>query len=319
MIMAGSARILLCDGVAKKAVAKLAEKKFEIEEVKALSEDELIAKLNAKTYDCVVVRSSTKVTAKVFQAQKGLKLVGRAGVGVDTIDVKAATAAGVKVMNTPGGNANAVVELTMGLMLGLARQIPKADRSMKAGKWEKKAFKGAELKGKVLGLIGVGKIGAEVAKRARAFGMSVIGYDPHLEPAKLKDVCEQVKTLDEIYSRADFISIHTPMTPETKNLIGEAAIGKMKAGVRIVNAARGGILDEAALVKALVSGKVAGAALDVYGEEPPKNIQDLLDDRLILTPHIGAATEESQDTCAEMMSDQIIEFFLNNRSINMVN
>lgn len=317
--MATAVRTLLCDGVARKAVNMLAERGFAIEETKALPEDELIAKLNAKPVDCLVVRSSTQVTKKVFESVNGLKLVGRAGVGVDNIDVKAATTVGVKVMNTPGGNANAVVELTLGFMLALARDLPKADRSMKTAQWEKKAFKGIELKGKTLGLLGVGRIGCEVAKRARAFGMSILGYDPYLDPTILREVCEPVKTMDEIYRRSDFISIHTPLTDETRGLVNAAAFEKMKTGVRIINAARGGILDEMELMKAIKSGKISRAALDVYEQEPPKNQELLKEDRLILTPHIGAATGESQDTCAEMLSNQIIEFFTNNRAINVVN
>ncbi len=312
-------KVLLCDGVAKKAVEMLAKAGFANEETKALPEDDLIAKLKANPVECLVVRSSTKVTAKVFQSVSGLKLVGRAGVGVDNVDVKAAAAAGVKVMNTPGGNANAVVELTLGFMLSLARQVPKADRSMKSGKWEKKAFKGSELKGKTLGLIGMGRIGYEVAKRARAFGMSVVGYDPYLDPAKIREVGEQVLSVGEIYKRADYISIHTPLTDETRGMVGEGAFAQMKNGVLIINAARGGILDEKALVKHMKDGKVAGAALDVYSVEPPDYKELLEDDRLILTPHIGAATAESQDTCAEMLSDQIIQFFTKNKAVNVVN
>lgn len=318
--MASRTRVLLCDGVAKKAVNMLSEQGlFDIEETKALPENELVSKLQTQPVECLVVRSSTTVTRKVFESQNGLKLVGRAGVGVDNIDVTAASASGVKVMNTPGGNANAVVELTLGFMLALARQIPQADRSMKAGKWEKKAFKGIELKGKILGLLGVGKIGYEVAKRARAFGMAVIGYDPYLEESKLREVCEPVKTPDDIYKRSDFISIHTPLTEETRGMVGDSAFDKMKKGVRIVNAARGGILDEKELLKNMESGRVAGAALDVYSEEPPSAKTLLEENRLILTPHVGAATEESQDTCAEMLSGQIIEFFTKGKAVNVVN
>lgn len=312
-------RALLCDGVAKKAVDMLAKAGLAIEETKALSEDELIGKLKAGPVECLVVRSSTRVTAKVFQSVNCLKLVGRAGVGVDNIDVKAATAAGVKVMNTPGGNANAVVELTLGFMLCLARELPRADRSMKSGQWEKKAFKGIELKGKTLGLLGVGKIGFDVAKRAKVFGMSIIGFDPYLNEKILREVCEPVMDVREIYKRSDFISIHTPLTDETRNLVSTAAFDLMKTGVRIINAARGGILDESALLTAVRSGKVAGAALDVFSEEPPKNKDLLADEKLVLTPHIGAATGESQDTCAEMLSDQIIQFFTKNLPVNVVN
>ena len=312
-------KALLCDGVAKKAVTMLAEAGFEIEETPALKENDLIDRLRARPVECLVVRSSTTVTQPVFVSAGGLKLVGRAGVGVDNIDVKAATAAKVKVMNTPGGNANAVVELTLGFMLALARQIPKADRSMKSGQWGKKTLKGIELKGKVLGLLGVGRIGAEVARRAKAFGMSILGYDPYLDEKTLRSVCEPVKTPEDIYRRSDFISIHTPLTDETRGMVSHEAFDLMKPGVRIINAARGGILDEKALMRYLHDGKVAGAALDVYSEEPPAYKALLEDERLILTPHIGAATGESQDTCAEMLSSQIIEFFKSNRAINVVN
>lgn len=318
--MSDRVRVLLCDGVAKKAVDLLAQNGiFDLEETKALSEDDLIAKLTAKPVECLVVRSSTRVTQKVFQAQTGLKLVGRAGVGVDNIDVKAASAAGVKVMNTPGGNANAVVELTLGFMLALAREIPKADRSMKSGKWDKKAFKGVELKGKTLGLLGVGRIGFEVAKRSAAFGMHVLGYDPYLAENVLKEVCEPVKTVEDIYRRSDYISIHTPLTDETRGMVSDPQFDIMKPGVRIINAARGGILDEKALLRFIKDGKVAGAALDVYSEEPPTYKALLEEDRLILAPHIGAATGESQDTCAEMLSGQIIQFFSKHIPVNVVN
>jgi len=312
-------KVLLCDGVAKRAVDRLKERQFQVEETKALPENDLIVRLRDKPVDCLVVRSSTRVTRKVFESQQGLKLVGRAGVGVDNVDVSAATSAGVKVMNTPGGNSNAVVELTLGFMLSLARQIPKADRSMKEGKWEKKTLMGAELKGKTLGLLGVGRIGCEVARRARAFGMDILGFDPYLDPEILRDVCEPVSSVEDIYSRSDYISIHTPLTKETRAMVGRDAIQKMKPGVRIINAARGGILDEPAIIEAIRDGKIAGAALDVYEQEPPVNPDLLRDERLILAPHIGAATRESQDTCAEMLSDQIVEFFLNNRVINVVN
>ncbi|MBI4180109.1 hydroxyacid dehydrogenase [bacterium] len=312
-------RVLVCDGVAKKAVQQLTGQGFEVEETKALAEDDLIRKLSANPAECLIVRSSTKVTRKVFESVNCLKLVGRAGVGVDNIDVKAATGAKVKVMNTPGGNSNAVIELTVGFILCLARQIPKADRTMKEGRWEKKTMMGIEVKGKVLGLVGVGRIGCEVARRARALGMEVLGYDPYLAAAVLKDACEPVASLQDIYRRSDFISIHTPLTDETRGLVGSEAFALMKDGVRIVNAARGGILDEEALLKALNTGKVAGAALDVYSEEPPRQGALLEDDRLILTPHIGAATGESQDTCADMLADQVIQFFAKNRAINVVN
>lgn len=318
--MASRTKVLLCDGVAKKAVNMLSDHGlFDIEETKALPENELVSKLQAKPVECLVVRSSTTVTRKVFESQKGLKLVGRAGVGVDNIDVTAAGASGVKVMNTPGGNANAVVELTLGFMLALARHIPQADRSMKSGKWEKKAFKGIELKGKILGLIGVGRIGYEVAKRAGVFGMSVLGYDPYLSESVMREVCDPVKSPDEIYRQADFISIHTPLTAETRGLIGSPEFDKMKEGVRIINAARGGILDEKAMLHHMRDGKVAGAALDVYSEEPPTYKALLQEERVILTPHIGAATEESQDACAEMLSGQIIEFFTKGKAVNVVN
>lgn len=312
--------VLICDGIAKAAIEKLKLKKIEIEESPALKEDELIAKLQKDPIEILLIRSSTNVTAKVLQAGKmKLKLIGRAGVGVDNVDVPAATAAGVKVMNTPGANSNAVVELTLGLMLCMARPIVQADNSMKAGKWEKKTLKGTELAGKTLGLVGVGRIGLEVARRARAFGMSVIGFDPYLDAARVGSDCKLVKSLDEIYAAADYISIHSPLTKETRNLVGDAAFAKMKKGVRIVNAARGGIVDETALLKQLDGGKVAGAALDVYGEEPPKNEALIRHPKLILMPHIGAATDESQDNCAHMIADQVIAYLDSGKLINTVN
>jgi D-3-phosphoglycerate dehydrogenase / 2-oxoglutarate reductase len=272
----------------------------------------------------LAVRSATKVTADVLEAADALRVVGRAGIGVDNIDVKAASRRGVVVMNTPSGNAVTTAEHALCLLLSLARHIPQATASMKAGRWEKKKFEGVELCDKTLGVLGLGNIGRIVADRARGLKMRVIAYDPVLTAEAAAKQGVELLPLDEVFRRADFITVHTPLTAETKGLVGAEAFKKMKEGVLIVNAARGGIVDEAALAAAIKSGKVAGAALDVFSEEPPPKGHAVLDgllaaDQVIATPHLGASTEEAQEKVAVEVAEQIAAFLVKNEVKNAVN
>ena len=269
----------------------------------------------------LVVRSETKVTRKVIEAAKQLRVVGRAGVGVDNVDVEAATQHGIVVMNTPGGNTVTTAELSFALLLALARKVPQAHASMTAGKWDRKLFQGLELAGKTLGVLGMGRIGSEVAKRARAFGMRVIAYDPYLTEDRAKAIgAEFADSVDDLYRVADFITIHMPVTPETKHMLNAAAFAKMKPGVRLVNCARGEIIVEADLIAALESGKVAGAALDVYAVEPlPADHPYRKQPNLILTPHLGASTAEAQEKCGIEVAEVIAGYLLTGEVRNAVN
>jgi D-3-phosphoglycerate dehydrogenase len=257
-------------------------------------------------YDALIVRGRTKVTAAVFEAAKSLKVVGRAGVGVDNIDLKAAKEYGVTVVNSPIATSVAVAELTFALMLAVAREIPRGDATMKAGKWIKKELEGAELYGKTLGIIGFGRIGAEVGKRAVAFGMNVIGYDPLIPADEIQRRGGEPVSLADLYARADVITLHIPLTPDSKNLINADAIAAMKTGVRIVCAARGGVIDEAALLAGLNSGKVAAAGLDVFAAEPPGQTELVLHPHTVCVPHIGAQTVEAQARAADDIASEIL-------------
>jgi len=249
-----------------------------------------------------------------------LRVIGRAGVGVDNVDLKAATAAGVLVMNTPGGNAVSVAEHTLALMLAMARSIPQASASTKSGKWEKKKFLGSELRGKTLGVVGLGSIGREVVRRAKPFEMRVIAFDPYVNPQSATDLGVELVDLDTLYSTSDYITLHVALTTETHGMIGEGAFGKMKTGVRVVNCARGELVDGAALAKAMDSGKVAGAALDVFQTEPPAAGEPLLAfDSLVATPHIGGSTEEAQEIVGVRIAEQLVDYLNNGVAINAVN
>jgi len=261
-----------------------------------LSKDELLAIVG--DYDGIAIRSATKVTAEVIKAAKKLKVVGRAGIGVDNVDIPAATAAGVIVMNTPFGNSITTAEHAIALMMALARELPAANASTHAGKWEKNRFMGVELYGKTLGLIGAGNIGSIVADRAKGLKMKVVAYDPFLSPERAQDMGVEKVELNDLFARADFITLHTPLTNETRNIISADAINRMKKGVRIVNCARGGLIDEAALKAALDSGHVAGAALDVFEEEPAKSNILFGSDKVVATPHLGASTAEAASESA---------------------
>jgi D-3-phosphoglycerate dehydrogenase len=271
--------------------------------------------------DALIVRSQTKVTAKIIEAAKKLRVIGRAGVGVDNVDVDAATARGIIVMNTPAGNTISTAEHTFSLLMSVARNIPQAHASMKSAQWDRASFKGVELYNKTLGVIGMGRIGTEVARRAIAFGMRVIAYDPFLSSSRAKTMQVELVELDELYARADFITVHVPLTDETRGLIDKKAFAKMKNGVRIINCARGGVIVEADLADALKSGKVAGAALDVFEEEPPPKNFPLRDlPNVIMTPHLGAATTEAQESVgieiAEAVRDALTGGIIRN-AVNM--
>ncbi|MEQ1888776.1 MAG: phosphoglycerate dehydrogenase, partial [Alphaproteobacteria bacterium] len=278
---------------------------------------ELIAIIGA--YDGVAIRSSSKVTADVIAAGKNLRVIGRAGIGVDNVDVPAATARGIVVMNTPYGNAITTAEHAISLMLAAARQIPEANQSTKAGKWEKNRFMGVEVTGKTLGIIGCGNIGAIVADRGRGLRMKVLAYDPFLSPERAKELGVERVDLDTLFRRADFISLHTPLTDQTRNIIDAAAIAKMKKGVRIINCARGGLVVEKDLLAALNSGQVAASALDVFEVEPATDNPLFAHENVIATPHLGASTTEAQENVALQVAEQMADFLIDGAVTNALN
>ncbi|MEP6960742.1 MAG: hydroxyacid dehydrogenase [Acidobacteriota bacterium] len=265
------------------------------------------------------VRSGVKVSAAVLAQAPKLKAVGRVGVGVDNLDLPALAAAGVVAMNTPGGNAVAVAELTLGFMLSMARSIPQASASTKSGKWEKKIFQGSELRGKTLGIVGLGAIGREVAKRAAAFAMTLVAYDPFVSPEVAEKLGVKLVELSTLYTASDYITLHLGVTPETHGMLNDAAFAQMKKGVRIVNCARGELIDAAALVRAIESGKVSGAALDVFETEPPAAGDALLaSDAVFATPHIGGATGEAQEMVGIQIAEQVRDFLTTGVARNAV-
>jgi D-3-phosphoglycerate dehydrogenase len=270
--------------------------------------------------DALLVRSAVQVTKDVLSCAPKLRVIGRAGVGVDNVDLEAATAAGVLVMNTPGGNAISVAEHTLALMLAMARHIPQANASTRTGKWEKKKFLGNELRGKTLGIIGLGSIGREVVKRARAFAMRVVAHDPYVTTAIADDLAVELLDLPSLYAQSDYLSLHVAATPETQGMLSRAAFAQMKDGVRIVNCARGELVDDAALAEAIASGKVAGAALDVFSVEPPPAEYPLFAAESVLaTPHIGGSTEEAQEIVGVRIAEQVVEYLKSGVAINAVN
>jgi D-3-phosphoglycerate dehydrogenase len=272
-----------------------------------------------KDADALIVRSAVYVDAALLEKAPKLRVIGRAGVGVDNIDVEAATRRGIVVMNTPGANAVAVAELTIGLMISLARHLSRADASTRAGKWEKKIFQGTELRGKELGILGLGRIGVEVAKRAKALGMNISAHDPYVSPALARDLGIKLASLDDLYARADYLSLHLGLTPQTQGMINADSLAKMKKGVRIVNCARGELVDDRALCAALSSGQAAAAAIDVFTQEPPKGSPLLELPNVIATPHIGASTAEAQDAVGVQLAEQIIEYLSHGVVQNAVN
>ena len=310
-------RVLIADELSAQAVAVFKERGVEAHVRTKLSKDELLAAI--PEYDGIAVRSDTKVTEKVIAAAVKLKVVGRAGIGVDNIDIKAATAKGVIVMNTPFGNSITTAEHAITLMLSLARQIPAADRSTQAGKWEKSRFLGTEISGKMLGLIGCGNIGSIVADRAIGLKMRVVAYDPFLTAERAMDLGVERVELDELFRRADFITLHTPLIEKTRNIIDSKAIAKMKTGVRIINCARGGLIDEAALKEALDSRQVAGAALDVFATEPAKSHPLFGNENVVCTPHLGASTVEAQENVAIQVAEQMSDYLMTGAITNALN
>ncbi len=295
--------ILITDGLDERGQSIL-RASATVDDRKDISADDLIKAV--ADYDGLIVRGRTKVTAPVIEAASRLKVIGRAGVGVDNIDLEAARKHSVTVVNAPTSTSIAVAELTFGLLLALAREIPRADAAMKQGKWLKKELEGVELNGKTLGLIGLGRIGLEVGQRAAAFGMNVVAYDPLVSEDEIKERGAEPASLQDLFSWSDFISLHLPLNVQTRDMIGPLAFSQMKHGVRIVCAARGGIIDEAALLEALNSGKVAGMALDVFGKEPPGLTEIVSHPRVITTPHVGAQTAEAQSRAAEDIANEVL-------------
>ncbi|MEM7023201.1 MAG: phosphoglycerate dehydrogenase [Pseudomonadota bacterium] len=309
--------VLISDSLSSAAIAAFESRDVEVEVNTGLSEAELIDIIDR--YDGLAVRSATKVTAKVLEAASRLRVVGRAGIGVDNIDLQTATARGVVVMNTPFGNSVTTAEHTIALMLALARKLPAADRSTRSGKWEKSRFMGMEVAGKVLGLIGCGNIGAIVADRAQGLKMRVIAYDPYLAPERAQDLAVEKVELDQLLSRADVISLHTPLNDGTRNILSAAALAKTKPGVRIINCARGGLLDEQALHDAIVEGHVGGAALDAFVEEPARESPLFELDQVVVTPHLGASTSEAQEKVAVQVAEQMADYLNTGAVTNALN
>ena len=300
--------ILVCDGLEKTGVDQLRSASgMIVDERPSIDAAELMDIIDG--YEALIVRSKTRVTAELIDRAANLRVVGRAGTGVDNIDVSAATQRGIVVMNAAAGNTVTTAEHTMAMLLSLARQIPQAATSTKSGHWEKNKFVGVELMGKTLGIVGLGRIGNAVASRARAFGMSVLAFDPYFTQEAARELGIEMIALDELIARSDFITLHTPLTDETRYLINAAAIEKMKPGVRLINCARGGLIDEHALYDGIVSGKVAGAALDVFEQEPTSPDNPLLSlNQVITTPHLGASTAEAQLGVATMIAEQVIDY-----------
>lgn len=313
-----SGKVLVTDDVSESGLQPLRDAGLVVEKrIKLAPEDLLKAVTNCEG---LVVRSETKVTAEVMDAAGNLRVIGRAGVGVDNIDVSAATARGIVVMNAPDGNTITTAEHTIALLVALARNVPQANTSVKAAKWERKRFIGAELQGKTLGIVGLGRIGRAVAARARGFGMKIVAHDPFLAPEQAGELEIESAALDEVLARADFLTVHTPLTTETRGIIGREAFAKMKTGARVINCARGGLIDETALLEALTMNKIAGAALDVFEQEPPAPDHPLLGlEQVIVTPHLGASTTEAQEGVAFTVAEQMRDFLLSGTLRGAVN
>ncbi|MFO0950931.1 MAG: phosphoglycerate dehydrogenase [Isosphaeraceae bacterium] len=314
-------RVLVTDKLAEEGLAILrAEEGLEVVVNTKLDPAGLRAALAEA--DGIVIRSGTQLTADVLRDQPRLKVIVRAGVGVDNIDVPAATRNGIVVMNTPGGNTVSTAEHTVALMLALSRNVAKANDSLKAGRWDRGKFTGTQLGGKTLGIVGLGRVGLAVAQRARGFDMLVVGFDPFLSPERAAELgIESVARLDDLWGRCDYITLHTPLSPETRHVVGKSAIEKMKPGVRIINCARGGLIDEDALIEALDSGKVAGAAIDVFEPEPPPaDLPVIKHPQVLVTPHLGASTEEAQISVAVEAAHLLVDYFQRGQirfSVNM--
>jgi D-3-phosphoglycerate dehydrogenase len=310
-------RVLIADQLSPAAEAIFKERGLEVDTRVGMKPAELLAVIGG--FDGLAVRSATKVTAEVLAAAPRLRVVGRAGIGVDNIDVEAATQRGVVVMNTPFGNSVTTAEHAISLMLALARQIPAADRSTRAGKWEKNRFMGVELMGKVLGLVGCGNIGSIVADRAQGLKMRVIAYDPFLSHERARDLGVEKVDLDVLLARADFITLHTPLTEQTRNVLSRDNLMKTRPGVRLVNCARGGLVDEQAVADLIRDGHVAGAAFDVFAVEPAKESPLFGLDEVVVTPHLGASTSEAQENVALQVAEQISDYLTSGAIVNALN
>ena len=310
-------KVLISDKMSPHAERIFKERGVEVDVITGMSPDELKACIGQ--YDGLAIRSATKATAEIIAAADNLKVVGRAGIGVDNVDIKAATGKGIVVMNTPYGNAITTAEHAISMMLSLARDIPQANASTHDGKWEKSRFMGVEIMGKTLGLIGSGNIGSVVADRAQGLKMKVVAYDPYLSAERAQEIGVEKVELDELFARADFITLHTPMTDSTRGIINAEAFAKMKDGVRVINCARGGLVVEADLLAALESGKCAGAALDVFEVEPAKENALFGRDDVICTPHLGASTSEAQENVALQIAEQIADYLLTGAVTNALN
>jgi len=301
-----SHRILVLEGITERGAEILRAEGWVLDMEKALPPAELVKLV--PPYDAILVRSGSQMNAEVIEAAKSLKVIGRAGVGVDNVDLAAATRRGVLVMNSPGGNTVSTAELAVALMLALARNLAPADQAMKGEKWDRKSFAGVELFGKRLGVIGFGRIGREVAARCRAFGMEVQAFDPFVSPALAEQAHVKLRSLEEVLQTSDYLTLHTTLTKETKHLLGKDAFAKVKAGVRIVNAARGELIDDDALLAALESGRVAGAALDVHAQEPPKDWRLAKHPKVLALPHLGASTKEAQERVGTDIAQQVRDY-----------
>jgi len=313
-----NAKIFVSDDVSESGLEPLRAAGFAVEKRTGLKGAELFEAVR----DCegLIVRSETKVTAELLAAAGSLRAIGRAGVGVDNIDVPSATQRGIVVMNAPDGNTMTTAEHTLALLLSLARRVPQGNASLKAGRWERKKFVGVELRGKTLGIVGLGRIGRVVASRARGFEMRVVAFDPFVAPEQLRDTGIELAPLEEVCARADFITVHAPLTPETRGIVGARELALMKPGARIINCARGGLVDERALDAAIREGRVAGAALDVFEEEPPPADHPLLAlEEVIVTPHLGASTREAQEGVAVIVAEQMRDYFLTGEVRGAVN
>src|SRR5437764_13456949 len=312
-------RVLISDALSPAAVQIFKDRGIEVDFQPKLGADkDRLAELVGQ-FDGLAIRSATKVTPKILEQGRKLKVIGRAGIGVDNVDIPAATARGIIVMNTPFGNSITTAEHAITLMLALARQIPQADMSTQAGKWEKNRFMGVEITGKTLGVIGCGNIGSIVANRGIGLKMKVVAYDPFLSPERARDLGVEKVELAELFKRADVITLHTPLTDKTRNIIDAGAIAIMKKGVRIINCARGGLVDEQALRQGLDSGQVAGAAFDVFVEEPATANPLFGHPNVVCTPHLGAATTEAQENVALQVAEQMSDYLLTGAISNAVN
>jgi D-3-phosphoglycerate dehydrogenase len=312
-------RVLISDALSQTAVRIFEEAGVDVDFLPDVGKDKEKLHQIIGDYDGLAIRSATKATEKIILAAKNLKVIGRAGIGVDNVDIPAASRQGIIVMNTPFGNSITTAEHAISMMMAVARQLPAADASTQAGKWEKSRFMGVELTNKVLGLIGCGNIGSIVAERARGLHMKVIAFDPFLSKGRAMDLGIEKVELDELFARVDFISLHTPLTDKTRNIIDAAALAKMKDGVRIINCARGGLVVEADLADAIKAGKVAGAGFDVFEVEPAKNSPLFGLPNVVCTPHLGASTTEAQENVAIQVAEQMADYLVNGAVSNALN